>query len=189
MASLLLSFCAYGQPILRARRYPWLDSAVSLVSGNDLVAIFRWNMIGYPALRSMQQLISTFVYNKDHIRFNMLIACTILILGVGGTANYVGTRFKPNARIFGIDGLLAACLGYNTAVGKSLLFSFFNFRVDNTTYFWLEVGRLFFSGQHDLLVTVVAGGMMGHVLGVFHRKWLVESLAEQWRSSFRQLWR
>jgi hypothetical protein len=176
LVSMMLSFCAYGCPLLRTKMFPWLDSVLSLFYGIDLSAIARWNLIGYPALRSMERCLSLFIYTKDAVRLNMGIGCCILILGIGGTANFIGTKFRPNSRIVGFDGVLAACQGYNVAVGKSTLFSVLSIRVDNATYFWLDVGRLLLSGNHGLLVTVVAGGMLGHVFGTMHPHWLLDTI-------------
>lgn len=188
LISRAISFCAYGLPLLRSKKYPGLDSLLSLFQGINVLDIVRWNLIGYPALRSMERTISLFVFTKDAVRLNMGIGCCILILGLGGTANYIGTRFRPNARIVGIDGLLAACHGYNVALGQSTLFSVLSIRVDNTTYFWLDVGRLLLSGNHGLLATVVTGGMLGHVFGTMHPHWLLESPIDQALSSRRGLW-
>lgn len=189
IASMLLSFCAFGLPVLRVWKYRWADSVLSLFYGINLLDVVRWNIIGYPTLASMERIISSYVYTKDAIRLNMAIGCVILILGVGGTANYVGSLIKPNERVVGLDGLLAACLGYNVAVGKSMLFSFLSVRVTNTTYFWLELGYLFLLGRHGLFIAVLAGGMLGHFFGVMHHQWLLESLLEQLRSSWRRFWR
>lgn len=173
---MVLSFCAYECPLLRTKMLPLLDSVLSLFYGIDFSAIVRWNLIGYPALRSMERCLSLFIYTKDAVRLNMGIGCCILILGIGGTANFIGTKFRPNSRIVGFDGVLAACHGYNVAVGKSTLFSILSIRVDNTTYFWLDVGHLLLSGNHGLLVTVVAGGMLGHVFGTMHPHWLLDTI-------------
>jgi hypothetical protein len=136
----------------------------------------------------MERSISLFVFTKDAIRLNMVIGCCILILGLGGAANYIGTCFRPNSRIVGIEGVLAACHGYNVALGQSTLFSVLSIRIDNTTYFWLDVGRLLLSGNHGRLATVVIGGMLGHVFGTMHPQWLLESPTDQAMSSRRGLW-
>ena len=185
--SMLLSFCTYGTPWLRTKSFPWLDSVLSLSHGIGPWTVLRWNMIGYPALRSMERFISSHIYSKDAIRLNMGIGCCILILGIGATANYIGTRFRPNqARIVGLDGVLAACHGYTVAsssssssMGQSILFTMSvdgisTIRVDNITYFWLDVIRLLlFSNNRGLLATVVAGGMLGPVFGTLHPHWLL----------------
>ena len=189
LVSMVISFCAYGLPLLRSKKYPWFDSLLSLFQGINFFDIVRWNLIGYPALHSMQRTISVFVSTKDAVRLNMAIGCCILILGLGGSANYIGTRFRPNSRIVGIDGVLAACHGYNVALGQSALFSVLSIRVDNTTYFWLDVGRLLLSGNHGLLVTVVIGGMLGHVFGTMHPRWLLELPIDQAMTSRRGFWR
>ena len=93
-------------------------------------------------------------------------------------ANFIGTRCFSDAstQIVGRDGVLAACHGYSVALGQSVLLSIFTVRIDNTTYFWFDVGRLLLMGNYGLLATVIAGGMLGHVLGVVHPQLLMEYL-------------
>jgi hypothetical protein len=133
-------------------------------------------------------MISSLIIKKESLFQNMAIGYIILVFVIGGLANHVGTQFQPSHRIVGMDGLLAACNGYSVATGKYLLFSILTFRMDNITYFWLEVSRLFLSRKYGLLFSVVSGGMLGHTFGVLQHDWLLESLIEQWRQTWQSLW-
>jgi hypothetical protein len=188
LLSIFLSFCNRGLPYWRGLKYLWLQAVISVFEAADFWTLVRWNGIGYPALRSMERLISSFVVKRESLRQNMVLGYIILVFVIGGLANYAGTQFQPNQRVVGMDGLLAACHGYTAATGKYVLFSILTIRVDNVTYFWLEVSRLFLSRQYGLLFSVISGGMLGHTFGVLQHDWLLESLIEQWRQTWQSLW-
>jgi hypothetical protein len=190
VGSMLLSFCAFGLPVLRAPAHPWIDSVLSMTHDISIIDVIRWNLIGYPALKAMRNLLSSPFYpiinRKEFTEVHFVIGCLILIVGLGGTANYLGNRLKQNERVSGIDGLLAACLGYNIAIGKSLLFTFMSTRITNVTYFWLEAVHLFVLGRHGLLIALLTGGTLGHAFGIMHYQWLIEYTNELLRLDWRR---
>lgn len=196
IGSMLFSFCTFRRPPLRATRHQWIDSAISIFHDIRIIDVIRWNGIGYPTLRSMRRVVTPPFYTtiavrqipKGFIDANFILGCIVLIFGVGVTANFVGTRFKQNERVAGIDSLLAACLGYNVAVGNAFLFSFLNARITNTTYFWLEVGHLWLSGQYGTVVAVLTGGTLGHAFGIMHRELFLRYVVEMWRYDWSNFW-
>jgi hypothetical protein len=161
-----------------------------MTHGVNIIDVVRWNIIGYPALKAMRSLLSSPFYpiinRKEFIEVHFVIGCLILIIGLGGTSNYLGNRLKQNERVSGIDALLAACLGYNVAVGKSLLFTFMSTRITNSTYFWLEAVHLFFLGRYGQLIAILTGGTLGHAFGIMHHQWLIEYTNELLRLDWRR---
>jgi hypothetical protein len=186
---MLLSFCAWGRSPLQIPKLAWLDQALSVLDGLTFFDLVRWNWLGYPALKAMERLIAIHVYNKERIHVNFVIACITLLFGVGGFSNYLGSRFQDR-RVVGIDGMLAACMGYHAALGNQILLFRFLGVVDLTltNYFWLDVVHLLLTNRLGAFAAVLTGASLGHAFATFHQQWLLERLMEDLDYNLRRLW-
>jgi len=118
---------------------------------------------------------------------NFCLGCLALIM-VRGAANCIARGFTSNPRVSGIDGLLAACLGYNFAVGLSPLSILSTFL--SGAYNWLRVELsspsreplrigmlclfLLLGCYPGLVIAILTGGTLGYAFGIMHPQWLMQ---------------
>mmetsp|Transcript_12502 Transcript_12502/g.21211 ORF Transcript_12502/g.21211 Transcript_12502/m.21211 type:complete len:338 (-) Transcript_12502:43-1056(-) len=173
--------CSSGQLLLRAPSWLWLDCILSVLDERKIVWQFvRVHTIIYPALRSMEELVSGFVYDQTERQFHFIVGTIVLVFVIGAIGNAVGS-YAGHLRIHGMDSSIAAAFGYISAVGVSqTAYTVFDRSVSWKTLFWTEAILLLIRSEVGPLIAVLVGGTLGRSFAEAQRRWLLDLLLQRW---------
>jgi hypothetical protein len=187
MASMLLSYCSYREPILRLpRALPWLEGAVSILQHPTWYDVARVQTCVYPALLCMHRMISTMVYERVKVDSHVIFGFMVLIVTIGTVGNRLGTECT-SCRVTGLDASIGACLAYQRIIGSSLvLFQHDRAYFSILHFFWFTVVTYLLDKRMGQLVSFLTGAMLGNFFAVLQRQVIVETLLVRMEVGWRR---
>lgn len=182
--SAAVSFCFPGAPPGRLLDNSILDSLLSVFYRPHLLLdLFHANVAVYPALvelhRILPRLRAGSIWSTGNAQMDFFLAVIILVLGIGGGANWVASQIVAKQPIYGFASVVAASMAYCQRIallGSPILFRYEDLFFTTADLYWAELVALFLRGTRrsfSVVITWLVAALLGSALAKYH----VENIA------------